>query len=499
MSFWGSILNEERHLRAALDAESQVSTVNLFEKFEPNPGGQAKFIELSHFRDVEPWDHRWTGLIGGIGSGKSYCGAAWAVSRALLAPDARGLITANNFGQLSRASLITLAEVCEQYNIPLEPHRGSVEDTALAIANCQRCYIGPDRAFVYVLSLNSFKGRSQAARGLQVRWSWIDEAAYADEKAFLTLDGRLGRGPGTLKGQGILTTSPNGYNWLYGRLGDPNRSAERKRLYQLISCSTRENVKYLGEDYVAGLLSNYTDELAAQELEGAFINTVEGRVYKYFDRKLHCLEGDDAELLAYNPDQDLHIAFDFNASPAVCVLSQLRGKEVHVFREFFLLDSDVWELSSTVCTWIAENKHNAEIYLYGDASGAARSAASRMSCWDIVFDNFREIGYSTTNPLGYRLHKRFGASNPAVINRINSVNCLFKQHRIFLSFNHCPELIKDFEMLTWAGDNIDKGDLLRSHLSDALGYLLHRVYPYKQAADLAAHRQRQKKPVGLAA
>lgn len=478
MGYWNALLREEIDYRIALSQKRSTSGPRLLTDFLPNPGGQTRFFEAMPLNDMSDKKWRWVALIGGIGSGKSYCGAAWACSRAMLDPSARGLITANNFGQLSRASLITLAEVCRDFDIPLEPWRGSVEDTALAIANCQRCYIGPDKAFVYVLSMNSFQGRSQAARGLQVRWVWSDETAYSSEKSFLTLDGRLGRGPGTMKGIGLITTSPCGFNWLYDRFGDPNRSDERKNLYLMFSMSTRENVAALGEDYITALEANYSDELAQQELEGAFISTVSGRAYKYFSRSKHALQGADAEIIQYDPTLDLHLSFDFNYSPAVCVLAQLRGQEIHFFKEFYCLDSDTWELSSLVTDWIDEQGHEADIYIYGDATGAARSAASRLSNWDIVFDAFKSIDFI----LGHRLHKRFDKVNPPVVNRINSCNCLFIADRVYVDLAECPELVKDWEMVTLNGEGIDKADILRTHLSDAAAYLMHRLYPYKMTA-----------------
>jgi hypothetical protein len=447
--------------------------------------------------DISPQETRWALLCGGIGSGKSYSGVAWACSRALLDPTSRGLITANSYGQLARATLTTLAEVCRDFDIPLEPWKGNVEDTALAIANRQRCYIGEERAFVYVLSLSAFMGSVQAARGLQIRWALGDELAYGAEKAFQTLDGRLGRGPGTLKGQGLITTSPNGFNWVYDRFADPNRSDEFRRIYIMFSCSTRENVAALGEDYVSSLEANYTDELAAQELEGAFINTVQGKAYKYFRQTDHALQGDDAEILAYDPNLDLHVSFDFNYSPAVCVLAQLRGNEVHIFQEFYCLDSDTFELSALVTEAIDQANHQAEIYVYGDASGSARTAVSRQSNWDIVFEAFKSIGFHT-GKFG-RLHRKFEKSNPPVKNRINSCNCLFKANRVYVDLNQAPELVKDLEMLGWnqKGDrtDVDKSDPLRSHLSDAAGYLIHSIYPYRKAAI----ELRKDKPKGIAA
>jgi hypothetical protein len=133
-----------------------------------------------------------------------------------------------------------------------------------------------------------------------------------------------------------------------------------------------------------------------------------------------------------------------------------------------------------VTEWIKTSYHQSDIELFGDATGSARTAQSRLSSWDIVFDAFKQIGY-TFGSYG-RLHKKFDSINPLVINRINSVNCLFKQDRLYLDFENCKELIKDLEVLNYSGSGIDKSDILRSHLSDAMGYMVHKLFPYRAIA-----------------
>jgi hypothetical protein len=43
----------------------------------------------------------------------------------------------------------------------------------------------------------------------------------------------------------------------------------------------------------------------------------------------------------------------------------------------------------------------------------------------------------------------------------------------------CRELIKDMEQVTWSGDSLDKSDGKRSHLSDALGYVISQEFAMK--------------------
>lgn len=493
---WVNLLNWETAAKQQINLEKNFveDKPTIFDKFVPNPKGQTEFLELMKWKSTEDLDLRYCALIGGIGSGKTTLGAVWAVSRALLSHESKGLICANTFGQLSRSTLIGLVRICREFNIPLEPFRESVEDNALAIANCQRCYIGEKKAFVFVLSVSSFSGATQAGRGLEVRWFWGDELAYAPESALKVIDGRLGRGEGKLKGQGVISTSPAGFNHIYTLFADPNRDEKTKQLYRMIKVSSRENAEHLGEDYLSSLETNYTDELARQELYGDFIATLQGLIYKYFDRRVHCLRDEDAEILEYDSNLPLMLSFDFNYSPAICVAAQQRQNEIHFFKEWYILDSDLWELTESVTDWIIENGDPASLLIFGDATGHARSANSRLSSWDIVTEQLKPI--TKYKPQGY-LIKKFAKSNPHVINRIHSVNLLFKQNRCFLDFVECPNLIKDFEQVTYTPDRaIAKENALLSHLSDAAGYLIHSLYPFKREG----HREKlgTKKPAGVA-
>jgi Intein splicing domain/Terminase large subunit, T4likevirus-type, N-terminal len=418
----------------------------------------------NHYEAQGIWHHN---------SGKTHCGAIWAILRSLWFPNYRGLISANSFPQLYSSTLIGLIEACRKYNIPLTPWRDSVEENAIAIANARRCFVGKHRAFWRVLSIGAFTGKTQTGRGAEYQQIWLDEGAYAPEQGFQTLDGRLRSSHGYLC-QGLITTSPAGFNWLYRRFADPSRTVEMQRVYHMLVCRTLENRAHLGDDYVASLTANYTDALAAQELDAEFINSVVGRIYKKFARHVNGLTGVDAKMIAYKPALALHIAFDFNATPCVAVIAQQVYNEVHVFKEFFLLDADIDELCKDMCTWIELLRpQNKDLYLYGDASGRARSAVSKFSAWDIVNANFKKTGLE--------IHKRYPASNPPVRDRVNAVNFVFRDQECFIDVDNCPELITDLEVLDFSETGgIDKSDSLRSHLSDALGYLIYQLYGAKK-------------------
>ena len=115
-------------------------------------------------------------------------------------------------------------------------------------------------------------------------------------------------------------------------------------------------------------------------------------------------------------------------------------------------------------------RHPAGVVVYGDASGSTQQTTG-ASDFELVREYF--MVHSTT-PVEYRVPR----ANPPVRERVNTVN------RQFLSAAgvvgayvdpKCKELIKDLEQVCFKADSqtIDKErDRARTHLSDALGYVM---------------------------
>lgn len=84
---------------------------------------------------------------------------------------------------------------------------------------------------------------------------------------------------------------------------------------------------------------------------------------------------------------------------------------------------------------------------------------------------------------------RVPAANPPVKDRINCVNALLRNHagqRRLKIDPKCKHLIKDLEQVSWKADpygnplaELDKSDPMRTHASDALGYLVAREFPMR--------------------
>jgi len=87
-----------------------------------------------------------------------------------------------------------------------------------------------------------------------------------------------------------------------------------------------------------------------------------------------------------------------------------------------------------------------------------------------------------------RYHTKFcvTASNPPVKDRANCMNARLRNHageRRLMIDGSCRELIQDLERVHWKCDangntwaEIDSSDSQRTHLSDALGYMIAREF-----------------------
>jgi hypothetical protein len=148
--------------------------------------------------------------------------------------------------------------------------------------------------------------------------------------------------------------------------------------------------------------------------------------------------------------------------------------ELIVLKEFYLKNSNSFEMGEAVSQWLREIKP-IKVYLHGDATGGNKTANSLRSNWDIIRDSLKEY-----NPM-----RLYGRVNSSVQDTINGMNCAFKQDKIFID-KQCVELIKDLEFMKYNDNNEPdkKTDLNRSHWFDCLRYISHYFMPYSNPATM---------------
>jgi phage terminase large subunit len=406
----------------------------------PHEGQLAFHWAMDHYRFIA--------MIAGIRGGKTFAGAREATRQAWNAKG-KGVygIIAPTFNMLDRTTWMEFKEAAR-------PLIASENDSKkiIVLKNGRRIHghsaERPDRI------------RNETFVGF-----WGDEMREA--KNFRQLwDVLLGRVLST-NGKGFITTSPNSYDDIHDIF-----IATKREGYGVVRFPTYANVT-LSKEGIDQLAGMYDSKYAQQEIQGEFV-IFEGAVYYTFNRQHNA--GDLAFKVAqYDPTKPICLAADFNIDPMAWVICQYRTnenglKQIVVIDEIFMRNTN----TAQACEEFKSRypNHTAGVVLYGDATGQARHTDSNRSNWKIIEEELSAYGIT----------KRVPTSNPAERDRVNAVNrmiCNSKGERNIFVNPNCKHTIQDLEQVAFkeGSTKIDKdSNLLLTHPSDALGYLIERDF-----------------------
>lgn len=363
---------------------------------------------------------------GGLGSGKTHAGAAWVILMVLTYPKALGLITAPTYKQLNDATLPTLFKLLNILGIPYNYTGGA--KARLKINN----------TIIHCRSVTKYED----LRGTEYGWCYADEAALYKREAINVIIGRLRDpfGPRYLR----CTTTPRGFNWMHGFFEE-----EKDQTKRTVTAKTTDN-RYLPEDYLPTLESQYDENFLAQERDGQYINIFAGQVYYGFDRDKHVMEFDES--IFRNTTR--RVGSDFNVSPITSCSGWVHGNKLFIGDEIWKKDSNTYELADA----IYEKWGSHKVTIHPDSTGKGRKSSAVKTDHQILKDK------------GFLLQVK---SNPEVKDRYNCINGLFAHNRIIIH-PRCKKLIKDLEQFTH-----ENNDDMLSHMSDCLGYLAWAHFPLK--------------------
>lgn len=369
---------------------------------------------------------KYTAFCGGIGSGKTHAGGLWSTMMTRQYPGVTGIITANTYGQLQKATLPKFLEMLDNFGISYHYKQQANE------------VIVEKTTKILLYSMDKYDNM----RGPEAGWAWSDEFAFYKKEAFDVLMGRIRGNKGPLVWKG--STTPNGYNWVYDFFVKDTKPSRR-----IIFSSTMDNAGNLGNDYIKDLQDQYDTRLARQELEGKFVNLSEGKVYHAFDREVHVRE------FTVDFNRLITMGLDFNVHPMCGVYCVQVDGVIHVFDELYQTNSNTFKAAKE----IKDKYGNRYIQIACDSTGDRRRSSSQNTDHDILRQARLDV-------VPFR--------NPYERDRFNNLNRLFEKGRLVIHPN-CVELINDLEQLVH--DN--KDDML-SHSSDALGYACWHLAPMKK-------------------
>lgn len=409
---------------------------------------QAKFHRLKS---------RFKGFSGPVGSGKSQALCQEAIRLSYMNAGRLGLLGAPTFPMLRDATQAALFEILERCDIPYEWNKAENYIVFTEVGSK-----------VLFRSLDDF----ERLRGTNLAWFGIDELTYCQEEAWLRLEARL-RDPRAklLCGYGVWT--PKGFDWVYRRF-----IAEPVEGYGVVLAKAHENRHLLDQipDFYERLKRSYDERFYQQEVLGQYLNVTAGQAYSAFDRK------ENVQKEEYDPRYPLLWALDFNVNPMCSVVAQRDGDRIRVLDEIVLSRVTTEE----ACMEFVRRYPNAKkVTIYGDASGN-RMQTTGSSDYAMMRRFFQ---MQCMKDVDYKVPR----SNPAVRDRLDIMNgslCSADGERKLFIDPKCKELITDLEQVVLQEGTmiIDKTkDPRRTHLSDALGYLVWQEVQFKQQI---GHRDR---------
>lgn len=267
----------------------------------------------------------------------------------------------------------------------------------------------------------------------------------------------LARLRGGTKPQLAMASTPEGYKIMYNLFVEGGDNDDRR----LIKAKTTDN-PYLPEGFVESLYQNYDPALVASYVNGEFTLLSSVRVYHPFDRDIHWT---DEQL---QREDRLFVGIDFNVGACFCMFIIRRGDEFHVVGEAFPKDTPA------VVDFLQEKfpGHVADgnLVVIPDAASRQRSTT-----------NASESDLSLLKKANFVVKAQ--SSNPAIEDRINSINVLLLANRLRVH-NSCKYLIKSLETQAFTKTGKpEKGIGGKDDVSgpvDSLGYAIHYLAPLRR-------------------
>jgi len=383
------------------------------------------------------------GLTSGYGAGKTYVVARKAVLLAMDNIGYDGIVCEPNFPLLTQILIPELKTALEFFNIPYEFKSGE---------SIFYCTIKGVETRIICKSMEGY----ERLIGINAAWVVLDEFDTAKPElaynAYIKLLGRIRVGKVR---QMVIVSTPEGFRAMYRIFIE--EADETKRL---IKAKTTDNY-HLPQDYIDTMRSQYPPELIDAYLNGEFTNLTSGTVYTQFDRTLNDTAMEDDSI------SDIHVGIDFNVSAMSAIVCLVKDQKVYAVAEYV----DLFDTPELVET-LSLKYQGRNVVCYPDSAGNARKTVQANTS-DINL--LKQAGFTI----------RANTSNPAIMDRVNSMNTLFSnskgERRLFVNVNKCPKLTKAVEQQSY-DENTKLPDKKNGHDNkgiDALGYLTSKLFPVR--------------------
>lgn len=403
-------------------------------RFGLHPGGQTTV-----------WRHpaRFKVVVSGRRWGKTLLGRTWLLNQAMRGKPGRYWYVAPTREDAKDIMWADLKAACHPEWLSEPPREG---DLALHIKGGKEIRLWSAE-------------KDDSLRGRSLRALVMDEYADMDASVFEEV---LRPSLADFKAPALFIGTPKSYNHFYKLfLRGDNPDYPSWSSWQFKSVDN----PFLDRTEIAEAQAESDERTFRQEWEASF-EAMAGRVYYAFDRTKHV---QPTQLL---PGIPVCVSFDFNYNPATAVIGQKFRDECRVVHEVFLpfRGGEATIASATASRdWLAAQGWAGEVRIYGDSTGVSTKTTG-PSDHQVLRDVFPRATWCIPR----------GQPNPR--DRHASVNgrCMTADQRVHLRIDpSCARLVGDLEQVIYAsnGDVDQRSDPELSHISDALGYWVHRDWP----------------------
>lgn len=398
--------------------------------------------EYSHVSEI---------LYGGAaGGGKSYLGCLWIITSALLYPKTRWLIGRAVYRTLRETTLNSFFDVVNKMNIAVKfiENKGIFFDNGSEVLLKDLAYKPSDPNYDELGSL-------------EITGAFIDECPQIKLKAWQLVKSRIRYRLDEYKlTPKILGTCNPSKEWPYELFYLPDKEKCLDNHKAFIPALVTDN-EYISEHYIDNLKT--LDEISRSRLlygDWDYSDREQLWAFSFYPEK-HTGE------CGLNQEETVYLSFDFNRDPITCCVFQHYNDAIYCLELIDINDSTIYVL----CDEISKRYPDCWFVVTGDASGAARSALSRMNYYEVIAAS-----------LGLRKSQiQISRFNPPLAESRMLVNAMLERYPIIIDKNKAKSLI--FDLGNVKSDNEGKpvkknrNDLTqRADALDTLRYFLHKFF-----------------------
>ncbi len=365
-----------------------------------------------------------TGIVGGYQSGKSAAASIKVITKLLIDPEVPIAYYLPNYRLISDMLVPKFKSLFDMIDIDY-------------VHNKQESKLTTDYGEIWMRSMDN----PDSIISYSVGYSLVDEADLVHsnrrEEVMQRISSRNSYKKSTPNCMDFVST-PEGFGYMYNFF--VKKQNDSKLLLRL---STLDNKENLGEGYIEGLISMYTENQLKAYLDGKFVNLKSGTVYNEYDRNRNFTDR------AIKFGEVLHIGMDFNITNMNAVIHVIDGTVYKAVAEV----TGAYD-TNDMSRIIKERFPGHYIVIYPDASGQNRHSS----------------GVSDIQLLkSYRFNIKVLRKNPFVKDRVNNMNNLFQKGKYLVNYDNCPAYADALEQLSYKNGEPDKTSGL-DHITDAGGY-----------------------------